>query len=137
MEILVVAVIAAVIYFWIKTAGKQAKNLEERLNTVAQENGLTIFHRWTLVKGAVGLSDSPPAVIWVSRVDKTAYKILRGEEIRSASHEVSPAHNNKTDHTVVFTTNNVRDPSFKVAFSLWKDAAEDFYHRVGILFNLR
>lgn len=136
MEVLVAAALAALIYFWIKAARNQTNEVEARFAAVAKENGLNIFHQCKLVEGVVGLSESPPAICWVSQRDKSDYKILRADDVRSISHDVQPFHN-RTTHTIEFTTNSVRDPSMKIKFAMWKDGAEDFYKRSCILFDLR
>jgi len=125
------------IFFWFKAASNKVKEVNSRFEALATSNGLNIFKRYDVTGGVLGLDDARSSMLWVSLVDKSAYKILRAEDVRNVSHEVKPFANNKTLHDIVFTTNDVKDPSFKLKFGLGKDAAEDFYRRIGILFNLR
>ena len=136
MEIFFLIVAGIVVYFVISKGLKNSAVANDGLDAIAKSHGLNFFYRCYVYDGIVGLDDTQNVMVWVSKTDKSAFKILRSEDVRRVQHEKTPSHNNTTKNKIVFTTNDVRNPTVTLEFGLGTKPAEDFYQRIGILFNL-
>lgn len=134
MEV-VLLIVAGIVAYFVSKAFKNNAAAGDNLDAIAKDNGLNTFYRCYVTDGIVGLDDTQNAMVWVSKTDKSAFKILRAGDIRRVRHETKPFHN-KTDNKIVFTTNDVRNPTLTLDFGLGTKPAEDFHQRIGILFNL-